>query len=131
MTTLLTGLTWRLSGADASKFDITTTGDTRTLSFKAAPDYESPGDSGRNNVYEVTVKVTDSKGNSDEQDVTVKVTNVEEDGRRSPYRPCSRGLSFPVTATLADSDNITAGSVSWQWYRGKCATGRTIWFDSG
>ena len=50
----------------------------RTLSFKESetPDYESPGDSGRNNVYEVTVKVTDSKGNSDEQDVTVKVTNV-------------------------------------------------------
>ena len=75
-----TGLTWRLSGADASKFNITTTGDMRTLSFKANPDYESPGDSGRNNVYEVTVRVTDSKGNSDEQDVTVKVTNVEEDG---------------------------------------------------
>jgi hypothetical protein len=41
-----TGLTWLLSGADASKFDITTTGATRTLSFKANPDYESPGDSG-------------------------------------------------------------------------------------
>jgi hypothetical protein len=40
-----TGLTWLLSGADASKFDITTTGATRTLSFKANPDYESPGDS--------------------------------------------------------------------------------------
>ena len=49
-------------------------------SFKANPDFESPGDSGRDNVYEVTLVVTDSKGNSDEQDVTVKVTNVEEDG---------------------------------------------------
>ena len=38
-----TGLTWLLSGADASKFDIATTGDMRTLSFKANPDYESPG----------------------------------------------------------------------------------------
>ena len=49
-----------------------------SLAFKEAetPNYESPEDSGRNNVYEVTVKVTDSKGNSDEQDVTVKVTNV-------------------------------------------------------
>ena len=37
-----TGLTWRLSGADASKFDITTTSAVRTLSFKANPDYESP-----------------------------------------------------------------------------------------
>ena len=112
-----TGLTWLLSGADASKFEITTTGATRTLSFENAPDFESPGDSGRNNVYEVTVKVTDSKGNSDEQDVTVKVTNVEEDGTitLSTLQP---RVAFPVTATLADRDNITSGSVSWQWYKG-------------
>ena len=112
-----TGLKWTLSGADASKFEITTTGDMRTLSFESAPDFESPGDSGRNNVYEVTVEVTDSEGNSDEQDVTVKVTNVEEDGvvTLSTLQP---RVGFPVTATLADPDNITAGSVSWQWYRG-------------
>ena len=113
-------LKWTLSGADASKFSITDTGGAmRTLSFKEAetPDYESPGDSGGNNVYEVTVVVTDSKGNSDEQDVTVKVTNVEETGTvtLSTLQP---RVSFPVTATLADADNITAGSVSWQWYRG-------------
>ncbi len=112
-----TGLTWVLRGADASKFDITTTGDMRTLSFENAPDFESPGDSGRNNVYEVTVKVTDSEGNSDEQDVTVKVTNMEETGTvtLSTLQP---RVDFPVTATLADADNITAGSVSWQWYKG-------------
>ena len=112
-----TGLTWLLSGADAGKFEITTTGATRTLSFENAPDFESPGDSGGNNVYEVTVKVTDSEGNSDEQDVTVKVTNVEEDGTvtLSTLQP---RVAFPVTATLADPDNIVAGSVSWRWYKG-------------
>ena len=31
-------------------------------------------------------------------------------------------VGFPVTATLADSDNITADSVSWQWYRGNVET---------
>ena len=111
-------LKWTLSGADAGKFNITPmTGAMRTLAFKANPDYESPGDSGGNNVYEVTVVVTDSKGNSDEQDVTVKVTNVEELGtiELSTLQP---RVDFPVTATLADADNITAGSVSWQWYKG-------------
>ena len=114
--TLPESLKWTLSGADASKFSISETGATRTLSFKANPDYESPGDSGGNNVYEVTLVVTDSKGNSDEQDVTVKVTNVEEPGMvtLSTLQP---RVGFPVTATLADPDNITAGSVSWQWYR--------------
>ena len=52
-----TGLTWALSGADASKFTFgDETAEMRTLAFKANPDYESPGDSGANNVYEVTVK---------------------------------------------------------------------------
>ena len=112
------GLRWSLSGADAGKFDITDSGAARTLSFKEAPDYESPGDSGGNNVYEVTVKVTDSKSNSDEQDVTVKVTNVEEPGtiELSTLQP---RVGFSVTATLDDPDNVTAGSVSWRWYRGE------------
>ena len=111
------GLDWSLSGADASKFDITGTGDMRTLVFKANPNYEAPGDSGANNVYEVTLVVTDSKGNSDEQDVTVKVTNIEEDGvvTLSTLQP---RVGFPVTATLADPDNVAADSVSWQWYNG-------------
>ena len=112
-------LTWSLSGADAGKFEFASpaNGNMRTLAFKANPNYESPGDSGRDNVYEVTVKVTDTKGNSDEKDVTVKVTNVEEDGvvTLSTLQP---RVGFPVTATLADPDNITAGSVSWQWYNG-------------
>ena len=115
-------LKWSLSGADASKFNISTTGGlTRTLSLKANPDYESPGDSGRDNVYAVTVKVTDTKGNSDEQAVTVKVTNVEEDGKveLSTLQP---RVGFPVTATLTDPDNITASSVSWLWYRGEVNT---------
>ena len=105
-----------MSGADASKFSIPEIGATRALSFKANPDYESPGDSGGDNVYEVTLVVTDSKGNSDEQDVTVKVTNIEEDGvvTLSTLQP---RVGFPVTATLADPDNVTADSVSWQWYR--------------
>ena len=110
-------LKWSLSGADASKFDITTTDATSTLFLKDAPDYESPGDSGRDNVYEVTVVVTDTKGNSDEQDVTVKVTNVEEDGTISISTLQPR-VDIPVTATLADPDNITANSVSWQWHKG-------------
>ena len=110
-------LTWTLSGADASKFDITGTGDMRDLAFKASPNYESPGDSGANNVYEVTLVVTDSKGNTDDLDVTVKVTNVEEDGvvTLSTLQP---RVGFPVTATLADPDNVAADSVSWQWYDG-------------
>ena len=76
----------------------------------------------------MTVKVTDSKGNSDEQDVTVKVTNMEETGTvtLSTLQP---RVDFPVTATLADADNVTAGSVSWQWYKGDVTEQRLVTLD--
>ena len=65
----------------------------RVLAFKANPDYESPGDSGANNLYEVTVVVTDTKGNTDERAVMVKVTNIEELGAVELIDVCSRGLA--------------------------------------
>ena len=77
----------------ASSISDTIGGATRTLSFKANPDYESPGDSGANNVYEVTVVVTDTESNTDELAVMVKVTNMEEDWERLRFRLCSRGLA--------------------------------------
>ena len=113
---------WTLSGADASKFEISATGATRTLAFKANPNFESPGDTGANNVYEVTVVVTDTKSNTDEQAVMVKVTNIEEDGAIT-FSTLQPRVGFPVTATLTDPDNITAGSVSWQWYDGNIVDG--------
>ena len=119
----LADLKWTLSGADASKFELSEdTGATRTLAFKANPDFESPGDSGGDNVYEVTLVVTDSKGNSDEQDVTVKVTNIEEDGEIT-FSTLQPRVGFPVAATLTDPDIVTADSVSWQWYRGTPSLG--------
>ena len=50
-------------GVDKDLFSITITvtseGSTGALSFKSAPDYESPLDAGGNNSYEITVSVTD------------------------------------------------------------------------
>jgi serralysin len=51
-------LTYSISGgADASKFSINK--DSGTLTFIAAPDFESPADADKNNTYEVTIKVSD------------------------------------------------------------------------
>ena len=55
--------------------------------------------------------VTDPKGNSDELDVTVKVT-IWRRGGTITLSTLQPRVGFPVTATLADPDNITAGSVS-------------------
>ena len=77
-------LTYSLVGVDAGSFDIdSSSGQIKT---KGPLDHESPADSGSNNVYDVTVQVTDGKdagGNADDSDdaeieVVIEVTDVNE-----------------------------------------------------
>ncbi len=67
------GIEWSLSGTDAGDFNFSG----GELTFKSAPDFENPIDSGRNNVYEVTVSASDGDLRAD-SNVTVTVTNVNE-----------------------------------------------------
>ena len=70
-------LTYSISGgADAAKFTINSS--TGALSFITAPNYESPTDSGGNNVYDVLVTVKDNNGGADSQSLSVTVTDVNE-----------------------------------------------------
>ena len=43
-----------------------TNNSTGQLSFASAPSYEAPADSGGNNVYDVTVQVSDGQGGTDD-----------------------------------------------------------------
>ena len=107
-------LKWSVSGADSGKFSITPAGEMATLAFEAEPDYEMPGDANGDNVYEVTVVVTDSGANTAMRSVTVKVTNVDEMGTvtLSSLQP---RVGVPITARLTDPDGGVSG-VTWQWY---------------
>ena len=132
-------LKWTLSGVDADRFVLfgLVNGDTRItddidasgiediissnptistvqLLLKELPDYENPANS--SNTYSVKLTVTDTthpKGLTDTHDVTVKVTNVNEDGtvkllNRQPE------IGVPIKAELADPDQgVTI--VGWQW----------------
>ena len=68
-------ITWTLEGDDAADFEISAGG---VLTFGSPPDYENPADADLDNVYKVTVKASDGT-NEDRWDVTVTVTNVDED----------------------------------------------------
>ena len=71
-----TALVYAISGGvDAALFDIDAS--TGALSFKAAPNFEAPGDVGADNVYEVVVSASDG-ALSDTQALTITVTDVEE-----------------------------------------------------
>ena len=119
-------LTWTLGGADAADFTINSS--TGALRFQALTDYEDPRDQGTNNVYNVTVRVRDSKnaqGGSDTAvddsiNVAVTITNIDEAGTVTLPGTITAGQA--VTATLTDHDGATS-SVTWQWSRSDTALG--------
>jgi len=96
-------------GADAAKFNIN--GTSGALTFKAAPDFEAPGDANGDNVYEVSVKATDAGGLSTSKLVKVTVTDVSEG---SPPQITSAGAvtvkensTTVMTVTATDPDDTT------------------------
>jgi len=78
-----TTLAFSLSGDDAGLFELVGTGNERTLQFISAPDYEAPTDTDGNNIYDVTVTVSDGTL-SESQSIAVTVTDVNEGGP-TPY----------------------------------------------
>ncbi|WP_321319698.1 cadherin domain-containing protein [Labilibaculum sp.] len=65
-----------VGGADQAKFNIHPTSGVLTL--LSAPDYESAQDAGGNNSYEVIVRVTGDGGATDDQTITVTITDVND-----------------------------------------------------
>jgi hypothetical protein len=68
-----TGMTYTLSGGvDLNLFNINAT--TGAVTFKNAPNFDSPQDNGNNNVYDITVRATDLAGNATDRAVALTVT---------------------------------------------------------
>ena len=101
-----------LSGDDAGKFTFSN----GTLSFKSAPDYESPTDQDTDNDYEVTITVR-AGSETGSLDVTVQVIDVNEAPTFSKSRdtrsvventPSNQNVGDPVTASDVDeNDHLT------------------------
>ena len=69
-------LAYSISGTDSARFSISSAG---VLSFSTAPDFESPADSGANNVYNVTVGVSDGALSSSVSLVITIVNDTSDD----------------------------------------------------
>ena len=82
-------------------------------------------DANTDNVYMVTVVVTDSKKLTAMRDVTITITNVDEDGTvtLSSEQP---KVGIALTATLEDHDGVVADSVKWTWHSSADGTGTAI-----
>jgi hypothetical protein len=94
-------LTYSISGGpDAARFAIN--GTSGVLTFVSAPNFEAPHDAGANNVYDVTVLVSDGNGGSDSQALAVTVTNVNE------FTPTITSDGGGASAALSRPENQTA-----------------------
>ena len=123
------GIQWLTSGVDRGLFSLDSP--SGALRFLQAPDFENPLDvgppgRGTNNSYELKLVAWARDSGpifTDEVDVKVTVTDVDEEGALSlsSTRPA---LGVVLRAVLTDPDGVTAGTALWQWER---STGRNAW----
>ena len=123
------GVTWSLSGTDASGFSVNAPGGALRFHIDAVapnlyplpPDFEAPSSADMDNEYTLTVTASDGT-NTLTNNVTVTVTNEDEAGTLtlSSARP---RLGTALTATLSDPDTVT-GTAAWTWER---SAGRSAW----
>ena len=92
------------------------------LRLKATLDFETPSDSDKDNVYEVTLVAKDSNDMTTKHDVVVTVTNQQEDGKvtLTNLRPL---VGTAITAELEDVDGGESG-INWQWFWAESGTGQ-------
>ena len=98
-------LTYSLSGTDAANFSIDP--GSGAISFTTIPDYENPADSQANNLYSLTLEVSDST-HTISQALTIAVTNIDE----APTITSATAASIPenttttiYTASASDPEN--------------------------
>ena len=78
-TPLTYSLTPAVAGASVDNGLFAIDANTGVVTFNAAPDFETPGSNSGDNNYQIQVQVEDSGGLTTTQDITVTVTDVNED----------------------------------------------------
>ncbi len=86
------------------------------MSFVSSPDYENPADAGANNIYDVTVQVSDGSL-TDTQDIAVTVTAVNEaPGNTAPASQTVQSDTSRVfsaaNGNLISVANVDAGTLT-------------------
>ncbi|MCY3918285.1 MAG: cadherin domain-containing protein [Chloroflexi bacterium] len=106
-----TTFSWSVEAADdGDKFDINSDGE---LTFKTSPNFEMPTDDGTDNVYDVTVKVTDNgtPAMSDTHQLAVAVTNINEAPEITSTGGSHTDPSFDEIEYDADAQGLTVSLV--------------------
>lgn len=100
-------LTYSISGVDSGLFSVDAA--TGVVTFQTAPDFENPSDAGSDNVYNLTVSVSDGI-NTDSQSVAITVTDVAEGAAPAFASAPSSTVSENQTSAYVAVANPGAGS---------------------
>ena len=96
------------SGVDASLFNLITSDSvTVFIRFKTSPNYESPSDSGGNNVYDLVLTATDSASNAGTQTITITVTDVVDTSSFNSFT-LSGAASFRTVVTITANVSVAS-----------------------
>ena len=115
-------------GDDAALFAIDET--SGALSFKNAPDFETPLDTGADNNYVVEVGVSDSNSPPTTEQLSVTITNASElpvGELRIDGSPQENATLSANTTNLSDEDWLGASSYQWQYFFDD--GGETAWLN--
>jgi len=97
-------------GADAALFNIDSV--TGEVTFKTAPDFETPGDNGGNNTYDIEITASSDSGDT-AQSVAITVTNINDNapvfssGLTADFEETGSGTAYTAQATDVDGETPT------------------------
>jgi hypothetical protein len=90
------------SGIDSALFTLVTSDSaTARVRFLTSPNFEAPSDVGTNNVYDFSVRATDSAGNIANQSISIAVTNINE-------APTISINSSATTHAITQAENVAS-----------------------
>lgn len=116
--------TWSLrSSADSATVNLNTS--TGVLTFKTAPNFESPTDSDSNNIYSVAVRATDQAGNSADMNLTISISDVDESTSIQPSLSMEpkKGVALEIQLVASRAGRV---SITIQGRRLNACNGRAI-----
>ncbi|MYB48078.1 MAG: hypothetical protein F4X72_02180 [Dehalococcoidia bacterium] len=87
-------LTYTLEGADADSFDILSTSDGGQIRMSAELNHEEKAS------YAVTVRVRDGRGGTDAVNITIRVTDVDNEAPDTPFAPSVTAVSSSILQVI-------------------------------
>jgi hypothetical protein len=103
-------ITYSLSGKDASHFSVDASGN---ITFTSVPNFDAPGDSGFDNVYNFSVTATDDHGKASSSTVAVTVSSAadtETADADGTVTGTANNDDIDATATIANASDLGGGN---------------------